>query len=248
MLDEAGVDIADCRSVLHATTVATNAVITRTGGPAALIATEGFRDVLEIARQIRHDLYDLRTTKPVPLVPRPWALEVRERLLYDGSVLVPLDEASVLRVADRLREGGITSVAVCLLHAYLNPIHERRVAEILAAEIPGISVSLSSVIAPEIREYPRASTTVANAYVGPVVEAYVASIEAGLRARGADAGLWMMKSNGGLATAAGAMERPVEVIESGPAAGLAAAAFYADRSARMTSSRSTWAARPRRSA
>ena len=227
-LQESGLDITDCRSVLHATTVATNAVITRSGGPAALVATEGFRDVLEIARQIRHDLYDLRTTKPVPLVPRQWALEVRERLRFDGSVLVPLDEDSVVRVADRLREGGITSVAVCLLHAYLNPAHERRVGEILTAEVPGISISLSSVIAPEIREYPRASTTVANAYVGPVVGAYVASIEDGLRARGADAGLWMMKSNGGLATAAGARERPVEVIESGPAAGLAAAAFYAE--------------------
>ncbi len=225
---EAGVDIADCRSVRHATTVATNAVITRSGGPAALIATEGFRDVLEIARQIRHDLYDLRTTKPVPLVPRPWALEVRERLRYDGSVLVPLDEASVRRVADRLCDGGITSVAICLLHAYVNPVHERRVAEILREAIPGIAVSLSSVIAPEIREYPRASTTVANAYVGPVVSAYIASIESGLRHRGADAGLWLMKSNGGLATAATALERPVEIIESGPAAGLAAAAFYAE--------------------
>ncbi len=143
-------------------------------------------------------------------------------------MLVPLDEASVRRVADRLRDGGITSVAICLLHAYLNPAHERRVAEILREAIPDVAVSLSSVIAPEIREYPRASTTVANAYVGPVVGAYIASIEAGLRDRGADAGLWLMKSNGGLATAADALERPVEIIESGPAAGLAAAAFYAE--------------------
>ena len=223
----AGLDIDACRSVLHATTVATNAVITRTGGPAALIATEGFRDVLEIARQIRHDLYDLRTTKPAPLVPRPWALEVRERLRYDGTVLLPLDEASVRAVAGRLRGSGIRSVAICLLHAYVNPAHEQRVAAILREELPDVSISLSSVIAPEIREYPRASTTVANAYVGPVVGAYISSIERGLRERGSDAGLWLMKSNGGLATAATALERPVEIIESGPAAGLAAAAHYA---------------------
>jgi len=226
-LRDAGFDIAACRSVLHATTVATNAVITRTGGPAALIATEGFRDVLEIARQIRHELYDLRTTKPVPLVPRPWALEVRERMRYDGTVLIALDEDSVRAVAERLRGSGIRSVAVCLLHAYVNPAHERRVAEILREEVPDIGISLSSVIAPEIREYPRASTTVADAYVGPVVRAYIASIESGLHDRGTDAGLWLMKSNGGLATAAAALERPVEIIESGPAAGLAAAGYYA---------------------
>lgn len=226
-MEQAGVDIAACRSVLHATTVATNAVITRTGGPAALLATEGFRDVLEIARQIRHDLYDLRTTKPLPLVPRMWALEIRERVRFDGSVLIPLDEDSVRRAADRLRGSGIRSVAVCLLHAYANPAHEERVAEILRDKLAGVSISLSSVIAPEIREYPRASTTVANAYVGPVVGEYIASIEAGLRRRGADTGVWLMKSNGGLATAATALERPVEIIESGPAAGLAAASHYA---------------------
>lgn len=227
VMAEAGVGIEACRSVFHATTVATNAVITRTGGPAALIATEGFRDVLEIARQIRHDLYDLRTTKPAPLVPRIWALEVRERMRFDGSVEVPLDEDSVRVVADRLAGSGIRSVAVCLLHSYVNPAHERRVAEILSEALPDVTVSLSSVIAPEIREYPRASTTVANAYVGPVIRDYLAAIEAGLRQRGADAGLWFMKSNGGLATAATALERPVEIIESGPAAGLAAATRYA---------------------
>ena len=224
---QAGVEIGDCRSVLHATTVATNAVITRTGGPAALISTEGFSDVLEIARQIRHELYDLHTTKPLPLVPRAWSLEVRERLRFDGSVIVPLDEDSVRLAAARLRGSGVRAVAVCLLHAYVNPVHEQRVADILREEVPGVSVSLSSTIAPEIREYPRASTTVANAYVGPVLRRYIASVEDGLRARGASTGLWLMKSNGGLATAAMALERPVEVIESGPAAGLAAAGHYA---------------------
>jgi N-methylhydantoinase A/oxoprolinase/acetone carboxylase beta subunit len=228
-VSQAGLDVADCRGFLHATTVATNAVLTRTGGPAALIATEGFRDVLEIARQIRHDLYDLRTTKPEPLVPRQWALEVRERLLHDGSVVTALDAGSVRAVAARLRESGIRSVAVCLLHAYLNPSHERRVREILVEEIPGVSVSLSSDIAPEVREYPRASTTTANAYVRPVVAAYIERIGAGLADRGATSGLWLMKSNGGLATAEHTLERPVEIIESGPAAGLAAAAHHAAR-------------------
>ena len=226
-LEGAGVDIGDCRQVLHATTVATNAVITRTGGPAALVATEGFRDVLEIARQIRHELYDLRTTKPAPLVPRARAFEVRERLRYDGAVVTALDEDSVREAATQIRAAGVKSVAVCLLHAYLNPMHEERVGEILREQLPGVSVSLSHVIAPEIREYPRASTTVANAYVGPVVRAYLGAIEQGLSARGADLGLWLMKSNGGIATSATALERPVEIIESGPAAGLAAATHYA---------------------
>jgi N-methylhydantoinase A/oxoprolinase/acetone carboxylase beta subunit len=226
-LEQAGVGITDCRQVLHATTVATNAVITRTGGPAALIATEGFRDVLEIARQIRHELYDLRTTKPEPLVPRSRAFEVRERLRYDGAVVIPLDEDSVRAVAELIRASGVKSVAVCLLHAYLDPVHEERVAEILREELPELSVSLSSAIAPEIREYPRASTTVANAYVGPVVRAYLGAIDDGLKLRGADLGLWLMKSNGGIATSAAAVERPVEIIESGPAAGMAAAAHYA---------------------
>jgi N-methylhydantoinase A len=226
-LQGAGVGIEDCRAVLHATTVATNAIITRTGGPAALIATEGFRDVLEIARQIRHELYNLRTTKPAPLVPRRWALEVRERLRYDGSVITPLDEGSVREAAARLRRSGIRSVAVCLLHAYINPRHEERVGEILRDELPDVAISLSSAIAPEIREYPRASTTVANAYVGPVLRAYLQAIEQGLLERGGHARLWLMKSNGGLATAESALARPVEIMESGPAAGLAAASHYA---------------------
>ena len=130
--------IGDCRSVLHATTVATNAVITRTGGPAALIATEGFRDVLEIARQIRHELYDLRTTKPVPLVPRPWALEVRERLRFDGSVIVPLDEDSVVarrrpasRLGHRVGRGRASSTPTSTRST------SERVAEILRDEVPG---------------------------------------------------------------------------------------------------------------
>lgn len=226
-LEGTGTTIEGCRQVLHATTVATNAIITRTGGPAALIATEGFRDVLEIARQIRHDLYDLRTTKPLPLVPRTLAFEVRGRLRYDGSILTPLDEDSVRAVARRIAASDVRSVAVCLLHAYLNPVHEERVGAILREEVPGAAVSLSSAIAPEIREYPRASTTVANAYVGPIVRDYLGAIERGLLERGADLRLWLMKSNGGIASSESALERPVEIIESGPAAGLAAAGHYA---------------------
>ena len=236
--------------VLHATTVATNAVITRTGGPAALIATEGFRDVLEIARQIRHDLYDLRTTKPEPLVPRiARATRSASASATTAPCHVPLDEDSVRRVAGAIREAGIRSVAVCLLHAYLNPAHEERVAAILREELPDAFVSLSSRIAPEIREYPRASTTVANAYVVPIVRRYLAAIENGLRDRGATAGLWLMKSNGGMRDREGGGSSDRSRSSSpGPQQAWPPPATTRRSSAAPTSSASTWAARRRRSA
>ncbi len=164
--------------VVHATTVATNAIIEGKIARSGFVTTEGFRDLLEIARQVRPTLYDTQFEKAKPLVPRDRAVGVRERLGPAGEVLTPLDEGSVRDAAALLRREEVESVAVCLLHSYVNPAHERRVGEILAEELPGVPVSLSAEVAPEFREYLRASTTVINAAIRPVVERYLERIEA----------------------------------------------------------------------
>lgn len=225
---ETGLQPAELRSILHATTVATNAVLERKGAPVALITTRGFRDVLEIGRQIRHELYNLQTEKPAPLVPRRLCFEVGERLDYRGAVLEPLDEESAAAAIDAAREAGAESLAICLLHAYINPEHERRVAAIARERHPTAVVSLSSAVAPEIREYWRASTVVINAYVAPVVRRYLGGLERRLAEGGYNAPVLIMQSSGGVAGAAAARERPVAMLESGPAAGVAAAAFFAE--------------------
>ena len=152
LLTHSAIDKSSLQSLVHATTVATNAVIERKGARAGLLVTEGFRDILEIARQIRHELYNLQTDKPVPLIPRRHCVEIRERLDYRGEVLTPLDEESVVDAVRKLQHAGVDSIAVCLLHSYRNPIHERRVAEIIHDLHPEAIVSVSSEVAPEIRE------------------------------------------------------------------------------------------------
>ena len=224
---ESGLAPAELRSILHATTVATNAVLERRGARVALIATRGFRDMLEIGRQIRHELYDLQTEKPAPLVPRRLCFEVAERLDHRGEVLEPLDEGSAAAAVDAAREAGAEAITICLLHAYVNPAHERRVAAIARERFPGAVISLSSAVAPEIREYWRASTAVINAYVAPVVRRYLGGLERRLAAGGYGAPVLIMQSSGGVAGAEAARERPVAMLESGPAAGVAAAAFFA---------------------
>ncbi len=223
----AGADPGHVRYVVHGTTIATNAIIQRRIARTALITTAGFRDVLEIGRQIRPSLYDIGFEKPVPLVPRPLCFGVPERLDWRGEVLETLDEDAVRDVARRLREQAVESVAVCLLHAYANPIHEERIGEILAALAPDIAVSLSSRIAPEFREYDRASTVVINAGIQPIVQEYLGSIAERLAARGVGAELLVMQSGGGVLTFASAAERPVFIVESGPAAGVIAASHLA---------------------
>ena len=224
ILAESGVAPADVRFVVHATTVATNAIIEGTIARGGFVTTEGFRDLLEIARQTRPTLYDTRFEKTPPLVPRDRAFGVRERLGPAGEVLTPLDDASVRDVAARLRDAGVESVAVCLLHAYVDPAHERRVGEILADELPGVPISLSSEVAPEFREYLRASTTVINAAIRPVVGRYLESIERRLADAGIAAELLVMQSSGGVFGAAAAARKPVFMVESGPAAGVIASA------------------------
>lgn len=197
ILPEARVAPEGVAYVVHGTTVATNAIIEGKGARTGLITTEGFRDLLEIQRQIRSILYDVMFEKPEPLVPRRLVFEAPERLDARGEVLVPLDEESVRETVRRLRAEEVESVAVCLIHGYLNGAHERRIRQILAEEFPGVSLSISSEVAPEFREYFRASTTVMNAMVQPPVERYLRSIEKRLGERGLEAELLVMQSNGG---------------------------------------------------
>ena len=211
---------SDVTELVHGFTVATNAILEGKGEKTALVTTEGFRDVLELGRIRTPRLYDLYYRKPPPLVERRLRFEVRERVSFQGEVLEPLDMSDVERVAGRIAEEGVRSVAVCLLHSYANPDHESRVAEVLAKRVPGVDLSVSSEILPEMREYERTSTTVINAYVRPVVARYLTDLEEQLRARDITVPLTIMQSNGGLAPVNVTVDRPIFCIESGPAAGV----------------------------
>ena len=223
LLRELGLEAADCRAIVHGTTVATNSIIERKGARTGLVTTRGFRDVLELRRIRIPKLYDLTWEKPEPLVPRYLRLEVDERMTHRGTPHAPLDPESVRQAAAALEREGAESVAVCLLNAYANPAHEQAVREILLAAAPGLHVTLSSEVLPEMREYERTSTTVINAYVMPVMKRYVAKLEGGLRGAGFSVPLLLMQSNGGTMSADLACETPMHVIESGPAAGVIAA-------------------------
>jgi N-methylhydantoinase A len=215
--------------VLHATTVGSNTVLEGKGAKTALITTRGFRDILEIRDLRMPVLYDIGWTKPRALVERRLRLEVVEKMRPDGSVAVPLDTASLEPVISTLRREGVVSVAVCLLHSYANPAHEREVARAVRDALPDVAISVSSDILPEIKEYPRTSTTVINAYVQPIVRAYITALDARLRALGIEAPLQLMQSNGGLASASFAADSPAHIIESGPAAGVVGGAALARR-------------------
>lgn len=216
--------------VVHGTTVATNAVIERLGAETALVTTRHFRDVLELRRLRIPHMYDLFWRKPPPLVERRLRFEVSERMAADGTVVQPLDEVDMRTVAARLRELGIDSVAVCFLHSYLHPAHEQRAGAILAEELPGATISLSSDILREQREYERTATTVVNAYVRPLMSSYLDRIRTGLDEIGLrSAPLSIMQSSGGVMTAEDAKVRPVFALESGPAAGVVASLGMAQR-------------------
>jgi N-methylhydantoinase A len=215
--------------VLHGTTIGSNAILEGKGARTALITTRGFRDILEIRDLRMPVLYDLHWTKPRALVERRLRLEVIEKLRPDGSVAVPLDAGSLGAAIATLRKEDVQSVAICLLHSYANPTHERAVADAVRAALPDVAVSVSHEILPEIKEYPRTSTTVINAYVQPVVRAYVTSLAARLRELGITAPLQLMQSNGGLASAEFAAIAPAHIIESGPAAGVVGGAALAMR-------------------
>lgn len=214
------IDPKDIGFLIHGTTVATNALIERKGIPTALIVTEGFRDVLQIARQVRPKLYDFRQVRPKPFVARRLCYEVRERVMFDGTELELLCEDDVRAAARAIQEEGIGVVAVCLLHSYINPSHEQRVREILLAEVPELSVCLSSDILPEFKEYERMSTTVVNAYVMPIVERYLRRIIESTQAMGMTSDLNIMQSNGGVMGWETAGKKSVHTVLSGPAAGV----------------------------
>ncbi|MBN8818521.1 MAG: hydantoinase/oxoprolinase family protein [Sphingomonas sp.] len=227
LLGEAGLSPQDVDLVVHGTTLATNALIERRGVPTALLTTEGFRDVLALGTESRFDQYDIAMEKPAPLVARRLRLGVPERMAATGRVLLPLDESAVRAAAATFRAEGIRSVAVAFLHAYANPAHEQHAARILAEEMPGVSLSLSSEVSPEMREYERFSTTVANAYVQPIVDAYLRRLEARLAEMGFACPLYLMLSSGGLTTVDIAARFPVRLVESGPAGGAIFAASVA---------------------
>jgi len=219
VLAEARCAASDVALVVHGTTLATNALIERKGARTALLTTEGFRDSLEIAWEHRFEQYDIYMERPDPLVPRDLRFGVPERIAADGAVLLPLDEAAVRRVAAELEREKVEAVAVCFLHSFTNEAHERRAGQILAEELPGVAISLSCEVCPEIREYERASTTIANAYVLPRMAGYLGQLEADLKNEGIAGPLLLMMSSGGITTVQTARRYPVRLVESGPAGG-----------------------------
>jgi N-methylhydantoinase A len=228
-LDMAGIELSAVDTFIHGTTLATNAIIERRGAKTALIATDGFRDTLEIGTESRYDQYELALIRPAPLVPRPLRFTVRERIDARGRILLPLSETDVRAVAASLREAGVQSVAIALLHGYANDVHERHCAAILLELMPGLRVSLSSEVCPEIREYERTSTTVTNAYVQPMMESYLLRMEHRLQAGGFRGVLCLMTSGGGLTSVDIARRFPIRLVESGPAGGAVFAGQIAAR-------------------
>jgi N-methylhydantoinase A len=212
--------LAATERLVHGTTVATNALLERKGAKVALLTTEGHRDVIEMREGLKPDRYDLRSPPPEPLVPRELRFGVRERLKASGEVLTPLDQVSLDRAIAGIRKSGATSVAVCFLHSYLNPVHELAAVERLAKELPGISVSPSSDVLPQIKEYERVSTTIVNAYVGPIVRRYLTSLAQRLAEAGLKGSLFVVLSHGGMAPVEEASRLAAGTVLSGPAGGM----------------------------
>ena len=229
LLRDQPVDPAAVTRVVHATTLFTNALIERRGAPTGLITTAGFADTLEIGRERKFELYDIDIEKPEPLVPRDLRLEVDERVRADGRVLRRLDGRQVEARARKLVTAGVTSIAVVFLHAYANPRHEQEAARRIARQFPEVAVTTSHEVAAEIREFERASTAVANAYIKPLAHRYLELMARRLAALRVPAPLLLMLSSGGLTHVAEAKRTPVQMLESGPAAGAIAAAFFGDR-------------------
>ena len=229
LAEEAGADPAATSRLIHGTTLVANSLIERRGAKTALLTTEGFRDVLEIGRESRYDLYDLNLERPEPLIPRPLRFGVGERVRADGTVLEPIDEAELEALAGRLRELGVESVAVSFLHAYGNSAHERQARAVISREAPEIDVTLSSEVSPEWREYERTSTAAANAFVRPLVKRYLERLERGFEQLGIRDRLYILLSQGGMTSAQVAAELAIQLVESGPAGGVMAATYFGRR-------------------
>jgi N-methylhydantoinase A len=226
LLAERQLDPAAVSATIHGTTLITNAIIERKGSKTGLITTQGFRDALEIGREKRYDIYDIFLENPEPLVPRALRREVAERLDETGRVLIPLNRMEVFDVVQDLLRAGVEALAVVLLHSFRNPAHERIIREVVESEFPSLTLSLSSDVMPEIREFERTSTTVANVYVKPIARRYLHKLRGEVQRLGFRGDLYIMLSNGGITTCETASEYPIRLIESGPAAGALAASFY----------------------
>jgi len=226
LLAASGIGAGEVRQLVHATTLFTNALIERRGAPTGLVTTAGFRDSLEIGREMRYELYDLGIDKPAPIVPRCWRLEARERSSAAGELLLPLDEQDVDAAVAQLVAEGVQSVAIVFLHAYANPANEAAAVRRIRARHPQLYVTASHEVVREIREYERASTTVINAYVKPLADRYLTEMQQRLAATGVEAKFLMMLSNGGLTHLGEACRNPVQLLESGPAAGALSAAHF----------------------
>ena len=229
IMAEHGVGLADVGEIVHGTTLVTNAVIERKGVKLGLITTTGFRDVLEAGTEQRYDIYDLFLTYPEPLVPRHRRLEAIERIDRDGRVITPLDADSVRKAARALSEAGAEAIAICFLHAYREPAHERQAAAIVAEALPGLPVSVSHEVIAEIGEYARCATTCANAYVQPLMARYLGRLQQALRGNGFTGALRLMHSAGGLMSVEAAQALPIRLLESGPAGGALAATLLGAR-------------------
>ena len=227
-LSNEGIAPSQLSSVIHGTTLVANALIERRGVETGLITTRGFRDALELGREWRYNLYDLNISMPAPLAPRHRRAEVTERILADGTVETPLDEADVARAAEELAATGVEAIAVSLLHSYRNPAHEQRVGEIVAATLPGMNVSLSSDVSPELGEYERSSTVVANAYVLPIFARYVERLADALATMGYQRDLLLILSDGRCIRVETAKRYPIRLVQSGPAAGAEAARLFGE--------------------
>ena len=227
VIAEAGISPGDVRLIIHGTTLATNALIERKGAKTALLTTEGFRDVVEIRHENRFEQYDVNIDLPPPLVPRRLRLPIRERVDAQGSVLIPLDAASIDRALDTLAAQDVEAVAVGFLHSFTNPDHERRVGAAVAKRLPHLAVTLSSDVSPEMREYERFSTACANAYLQPLIGSYVQKLERELARAGFRCPMLLMTSGGGITTTDTAIRFPVRLVESGPAGGAIFAACIA---------------------
>ncbi|GAA6165498.1 hydantoinase/oxoprolinase family protein [Pelagimonas sp. KU-00592-HH] len=225
--ETAGIPLTDIGQVIHGTTLVTNALIERRGAKLAFITTEGFRDVVEMRSENRFEQYDLNLTLPTPLVARKDRFTMNERVAADGSVLLALDPTEVDAMVQTILDGGYEAVAVGFMHAYANPAHEQMVAEALRKAAPDLSISISSVISPQMREFERFNTVIANAYVQPQVADYLGRLVARLRDEGISAPVFMMHSGGGLISVETASAEPVRLLESGPAGGAIFAADFA---------------------
>lgn len=227
-IDRLGSSCRQAEIVVHGTTIGLNAFLERKGAPTGLVTTRGFRDVYEIARHNRVETYDLFYLKPKPLVPRRHRLEVTERIDSEGDVVMSLDEEDVEKCILYFKTAGITSIAVCLINSYVNPVHEERAREIFEAQYPEASITVSSALLRQWREYERTSTTTVNAYIMPVVGRYLDRLEEGLQARGYERSLFVSQSAGGVISVNTARNKPVNTIMSGPSGGVVAAKYVAD--------------------